>query len=55
MTASLRVLIAAVLSTLALSGCDLIGGIFKAGMWTGVIIVVVVIAAIIFGITKLFK
>jgi hypothetical protein len=55
MTASLRLLVIAIMSAFALTGCDAIAGIFKAGMWTGVIIVVVVIAAIIFGITRLFK
>lgn len=34
------------LSTLA--GCEVIGGIFKAGIWVGVVIVVAVIALIAF-------
>ncbi len=34
------------------SGCELIGGIFKAGVWVGVLIVVAVIALIIFIIAK---
>jgi len=38
-----------------LTGCDAIAGIFKAGVWTGVIAVVVVIALIVWGITRLFK
>ncbi|MGE6220319.1 MULTISPECIES: hypothetical protein [Pedobacter] len=37
-----------------LSSCELIGGIFKAGMWTGVILVVVVVALIIWIAAKLF-
>ena len=33
---------------LSLSGCEMIGTIFKGGMWFGVIIVVVVISLIIY-------
>lgn len=35
-----------------LSSCEAIKGIFKAGMWTGVILVVVVVALIIFVVGK---
>ena len=38
-----------------LSGCEIVGDIFKTGVWTGVIIVIAVIAAVIFGIVKLMK
>jgi hypothetical protein len=34
------------------SGCAVIGGIFKAGVWVGVIIVVAIVALIIFLISK---
>ena len=37
-----------------LSSCSLIEGIFKAGVWSGVIIVVVVLALIIWLISKIF-
>lgn len=37
-----------------LSSCELIGGIFKAGIWTGVIAIVVVVAIIIWLLSKLF-
>ena len=40
---------------LLLAGCELIGDIFKAGVWTGVIIVLLVIAGIGFLVAKLFK
>lgn len=30
-----------------LSSCSVVGGIFKAGIWTGIIIVVLVVALII--------
>lgn len=45
----------ALLFTLAanlLTSCEAIEGIFKAGMWTGVIIVVAVVALIIWIISK---
>ncbi len=35
-----------VLFTLTLSGCELIGDIFKAGVWVGVVLVLVVVAII---------
>lgn len=43
----------AVLAT-TLTSCEAIEGIFKAGMWAGVIMVVVVLAIIIWVIRKLF-
>ena len=35
-----------VLATIPLAGCELAGDIFQAGMWVGVIAVVVVIALV---------
>ena len=40
------------LLSVTVSGCDLIGGIFKAGFWTGIIIVVLVVAGIVFLVGK---
>ncbi|MEJ5993043.1 hypothetical protein WG904_01340 [Pedobacter sp. Du54] len=37
-----------------LTSCELIGDIFKAGMWTGVIVVVLVIALVIWLVSKVF-
>jgi hypothetical protein len=48
-------LIAALLASPALTGCELIKGIFKAGVWTGVIGVVIVVALIVWGLSKLAK
>jgi len=45
-------LVALVVTTL--SSCELVEGIFKAGMWTGVILVVVVVAIVIWLFAKLF-
>ena len=35
-----------------LTSCDLIGGIFKAGMWVGIIIVVAVVGLILWLVSK---
>lgn len=45
-------LVALIMTTL--SSCELIGGIFKTGVWTGVIVVVVVLALIIWVVSKIF-
>jgi len=45
-------LVALVMTTL--SSCQLIEGIFKAGVWSGIIIVVVVLALIIWVLSKIF-
>ena len=37
---------------LFMSSCEVIGGIFKAGVWTGILAVAVVIALIIFLISR---
>lgn len=38
---------------MAASGCEVIGGIFKAGMVTGVIVVVLILAVVGYGFSKL--
>jgi hypothetical protein len=43
-----------VILAVMLTGCEVIEGIFKAGVWTGIIIVVLFIALIIFLIRKIF-
>lgn len=40
--------------SLAVSGCEFIGDIFKAGIWVGIIVVIAVIAVIAF-IVRLFS
>ena len=45
-------MLAAFMSTLA--GCEVIGGIFKAGVWSGVLLVVLGIGLIIFLISRVF-
>jgi hypothetical protein len=38
---------------LSLSSCEAIGAIFKAGVWSGIFLVVLVVAVIIFIISRL--
>lgn len=46
----------AILSLLVttLSSCELVEGIFKAGVWVGVIVVVLVLALVIWLVSKVF-
>lgn len=45
---------ALVLMALTLSSCEAIGDIFGAGMWTGVIMVVLGIALVVWLVSKFF-
>ena len=38
-----------------LSGCEVIGGIFKAGVWSGILLVVAVVAVVVFLLAKVFN
>jgi len=42
-----------VLAAVTFSGCEAIAGIFKAGVWTGVVMVVILIAIIGFVATRI--
>ena len=42
------------LLTTTLSSCELVEGIFKAGMWTGIIMVVVILVIVFWLIARLF-
>ena len=44
-----------VLTATMLTGCDAIEGIFKVGMWTGIIIVVAIVALVIWLINRMRK
>jgi predicted small secreted protein len=48
-------LISLLLASLSLTSCEALGGIFKAGMWMGVIVVVLVIAIVLWLIRKMRK
>jgi hypothetical protein len=39
--------------TLIVSGCSLAGGIFKAGFWTGIILVAIVAVGLMFLVAKM--
>ena len=47
------VLVLLVLASVSVSGCEAIAGIFKAGIWTGVVMVVILIAIIGFVATRI--
>jgi hypothetical protein len=49
----INTLLLALLTTL--SGCAVIGGIFKAGMGVGIFVSVLIVALIIFLISRVFK
>lgn len=49
--ATARLTILALLA-MAASGCEMIGDIFEAGVWVGVILVAVVLGAIAFVVSK---
>ena len=40
---------------ISLSSCEVVGGIFKAGVWTGLLIVAVVIVLVIWLISKFMR
>ena len=41
-----------VVSTMTLAGCDIIGDIFEAGVWVGVILVFLVIGLVVWLLSK---
>lgn len=45
-------LLLVVLLLLPLAGCEVIGGIFKAGVWVGIIMAAVVVIGIMWVVTK---
>ena len=42
-----------VLFAVTLAGCEVVGGIFKAGIWVGAIAVVLIIVLLVFVVGKL--
>jgi hypothetical protein len=42
-----------VMISISLTSCELVGDIFKAGVWVGVLVVVAILGLIIFLISKL--
>ena len=52
-SATLPRMMALVLLGMSTSGCEVVGGIFKAGVWVGAMAVVAVIGVIVFAIAKM--
>jgi cytosine/uracil/thiamine/allantoin permease len=54
---SMKTYISFLLAVLALtlSGCDVIGGIFEAGVWSGIIVVVLVVGLLLWLVGKVFR
>ncbi len=48
-----QLFIFAALAVSSLSGCELAKGIFKAGVWVGVLAVLAVIGLVVFAVSKL--
>jgi len=42
-----------VLAAMTTAGCELIGGIFKAGIWVGALGVILVVVLLVVGVAKL--
>jgi uncharacterized membrane protein YkvI len=40
------------LACVSASGCSVVGGIFKAGLWAGIIVAVIVVAIVMFIVNK---
>lgn len=40
------------LTAIMLAGCDLVAGVFEAGIWTGVLLVVALLVLIIWAVSK---
>jgi uncharacterized membrane protein YkvI len=47
------ILILMLLTTLMMAGCDLVGDIFQAGVWVGIVLVLLLVAGIAFLARKL--
>jgi len=48
-------LVALITVALSLSACSVIGGIFKAGVWVGVVAVVLVLALVIWALSRIAR
>ncbi|WP_022829403.1 hypothetical protein [Sphingobacterium paucimobilis] len=43
-----------ILTIMSLTSCEIIGGIFKAGVWSGILMVVVVVVLLVWLLAKMF-
>lgn len=53
MNRSLRLLLLLLAVALMLTGCEAIGAIFKAGFWSAMIVIAIIVAIIIFAISRM--
>lgn len=44
----IRTALLLMLTAMLLTGCEVVGGIFQAGLWTGIVVVVIIAAVAIF-------
>jgi hypothetical protein len=51
-TTLMRILLI-VLAAMSAAGCELIGGIFKAGVWVGALGVILLVVLLVVGVAKL--
>jgi hypothetical protein len=51
-TRSIVAVLFVLLLAVVVSGCSVVGGIFKAGFWTGIILVALIVAALLFLVAK---
>ena len=45
-------IVALVLLAVPFAGCEMVGGIFKAGMWVGALTVILVVVLLVFVVAK---
>ena len=51
----IAIISAIMMAAVFLTGCEVVGGIFKAGMWTATILIVLVVGIVIWIVSKLFS
>ena len=51
-TRSIVTVFLVLLLAVVVSGCSVVGGIFKAGFWSGIIVVALIVIALIFLVAK---
>jgi len=52
---NILLIITSLLLLMLFPGCEIVGGIFKAGVWTGVVFVILIIVLIIYLLRRMNK
>ena len=55
MTNRIALFLVGIFATMSLSSCEIIGGIFKAGVWTGILVVAAILGLIIWIVARMGK